>query len=52
MGEYLRIVAEGFELLEKHYLGGSGSRGYGEVALVSTDTESMAELLLNKAKEY
>ncbi len=24
---YLRFLAEGFELIEKHYLGGSGSRG-------------------------
>ena len=33
VGKYLNFLAEGFELLEKHYLGGSGSRGYGQVAV-------------------
>lgn len=48
---YLNFLAEGFELLEKHYLGGSGSRGYGQVAVVAEDGRPMAEHLRSKAKE-
>ena len=48
---YLNFIAEGFELLEKHYLGGSGSRGYGQVAVLVEDGTPMAEHLRNKAKE-
>lgn len=35
--KYYALLAEGFELLEKHYLGGSGSRGYGQVGIVMED---------------
>lgn len=51
LAEYLNFLAEGFELLEKHYLGGSGSRGYGQVAIMAEDGASMAEHLRVKAKE-
>jgi len=51
LAEYLDFVAEGFGLLQKHYLGGSGSRGYGEVAIVAEDGKPMAEHLRQKAKE-
>jgi CRISPR-associated protein Csm3 len=51
LSEYLSFLCEGFELLEKHYLGGSGSRGYGEVAVVAEDGTPMAEYLRRKAKE-
>lgn len=47
---FYTLLAEGFELLEKHYLGGSGSRGCGEVAIVAADGSSMAAFLLKKAK--
>jgi len=46
---YLALVAEGFELLEKHYLGGHGSRGYGHVAVVAEDGRPMAEYLRDRA---
>lgn len=48
--KYYEFLAEGFELLEKHYLGGSGSRGYGQVAIVTEDGTPMAEHLRKKAK--
>jgi CRISPR-associated protein Csm3 len=48
---YYEFLAEGFELLEKHYLGGCGSRGYGQVALVTGDGQPLAALLRQKAKE-
>jgi len=51
VARYLDFVAEGFELLEKHYLGGSGSRGYGQVAVVAEDGTPMAQHLRQKAKE-
>ena len=51
VGEHLRHMAEGFELLEKHYLGGSGSRGYGQVAVLAEDGTPMAEHLRKKAEE-
>jgi CRISPR-associated protein Csm3 len=49
---YLSFLAEGFELLEKHYLGGSGSRGYGQVAVVAEDGRPMAQHLRDKAAEH
>lgn len=39
------FLAEGFELLEKDYLGGSGSRGYGHVAIMAENGEHMHEYL-------
>ncbi len=42
-------LAEGFELLEKHYLGGSGSRGYGEVVVKTLDGTNISEALKKKA---
>jgi CRISPR-associated protein Csm3 len=51
LSEYLEMVAEGFDLLEKHYLGGSGSRGYGQVSVVTSEGAPMAEHLRKKAKE-
>jgi len=50
--DYLLKVAEGFELLEKHYLGGSGSRGYGQVQIVAKNGQSMAEFLREQAKNF
>ena len=41
----LDALAEGFELLEQDYLGGSGSRGYGHIAIVEKDGKSMNEFL-------
>jgi len=41
----LSFLAEGFELLEKDYLGGSGSRGYGHVAILAEDGTHMHEYL-------
>lgn len=50
--EYYEFLAEGFELLAKHYLGGSGSRGYGEVVIVAEDGETpMHDYLRQRAKE-
>ena len=34
---YLEMVAEAVDMLEKDYLGGSGTRGYGKVALTAND---------------
>lgn len=52
LGKYYEFLAEGFELLEKHYLGGSGSRGYGQVAIFADDgTTPMREHLRKRAKE-
>ena len=48
--KYFTMLAEGFELLEKHYLGGSGSRGYGQVSLVVPDGGSMSDHLRAKVK--
>lgn len=48
--EYYRFLAEGFELLSKHYLGGSGSRGYGEVLIVTEDGTPMHEYLRSRAE--
>ncbi len=50
--EYYRFLAEGFELLSKHYLGGSGSRGYGEVLIVGEDGQTpMHEFLRRQAAQ-
>jgi CRISPR-associated protein Csm3 len=43
--DLLNFLAEGFELIEKDYLGGSGSRGYGHVAFVADDGSPMHEFL-------
>lgn len=50
-GEYYRFLADGYELLSKHYLGGSGSRGYGEVTIVAEDGTPMHEYLRQKAQQ-
>jgi CRISPR-associated protein Csm3 len=50
LAKYLDMVAEGFELLQRHYLGGSGSRGYGQVALLAEDGSPMAEFLRAQAR--
>jgi len=42
---YYGMLAEGFELLHKHYLGGSGSRGYGHVQIVTDDGTPMDQHL-------
>lgn len=49
---YLRFLAEGFELVEKHYLGGSGSRGYGHVAFVTQDGTPLAQYLRQLADNW
>jgi CRISPR-associated protein Csm3 len=36
-GEYFKKLSEAFEMLEKDYLGGSGTRGYGQVQVMTTD---------------
>mgnify|MGYP005835126327 CR=1 FL=1 len=36
---YLDLLAEGFEMLEKDYLGGCGTRGYGRVEISSCEDE-------------
>jgi len=51
VADYYQFLAEGFELLSKHYLGGSGSRGYGEVRIDAEDGTPMHELLRRKAQE-
>lgn len=43
--QYYKLLAEGFELLEKHYLGGSGSRGYGEVEIVTAEGQKLQDFL-------
>jgi len=50
LAKFYELVAEGFELLSKHYLGGSGSRGYGEVLIVDADGRPMHEVLRERAK--
>ena len=37
---YLDRLAEAFEMLEKDYLGGSGTRGYGQVKITTEDGET------------
>ncbi|MGQ9730348.1 MAG: type III-A CRISPR-associated RAMP protein Csm3 [Candidatus Zipacnadales bacterium] len=48
--KYYAFLSEGFELLSKHYLGGSGSRGYGEVLIVNEDDTPMHEHLRQQSK--
>lgn len=47
----LGFLAEGFELLEKDYLGGYGSRGYGKVEFVASDGTPMSEHLRQAAEK-
>jgi CRISPR-associated protein Csm3 len=42
--EYMVKLAEAFEMLEKDYLGGSGTRGYGKVK-ITHDDQPMSEYL-------
>lgn len=49
--EYYKFLAEGFELLEKHYLGGSGSRGYGQVEILAEDGTTHMHDYLQKMGE-
>lgn len=49
---YCEKLAEGIELLEKHYLGGSGSRGYGKVAILRDEDQPMADHLRARAEEF
>ncbi len=49
--ELLTKLSEGFDLLEKHYLGGSGSRGYGEVEIKTKSGEKFSEFLKRMAGE-
>lgn len=49
---YLRFLAENFELVEKHYLGGSGSRGCGHVAFVTQDGTPLAQYLRQLADNW
>jgi len=51
LAQYYGLLAEGFELLNKHYLGGSGSRGYGHVQVVASDGTTMDQHLRRKAQE-
>ncbi|PKK82045.1 MAG: type III-A CRISPR-associated RAMP protein Csm3 [candidate division Zixibacteria bacterium HGW-Zixibacteria-1] len=43
--EYLNYFADAFDLLEKDYLGGNGSRGYGKVKFTSADGRPISEYL-------
>lgn len=38
--EFFTYLAEAFEMLEKDYLGGSGTRGYGQVKITYADTDT------------
>jgi CRISPR-associated protein Csm3 len=42
---YISKLALAFDLLEKDYLGGSGTRGYGQVKVYSQDGKPMSEYL-------
>jgi len=50
VSELYSKLAEGFDLLEKHYLGGSGSRGYGEVAITTLDGNRFSDFLREKVQ--
>jgi CRISPR-associated protein Csm3 len=39
-GEFCSKLAEAFEMLEKDYLGGSGTRGYGQVMVTTEDGQT------------
>lgn len=45
--KYLNLLAEGFEMLEKDYLGGCGTRGYGQVMITADQdgTPPLAQVL-------
>lgn len=43
--EYFDRLAEAFEMLEKDYLGGNGTRGYGQVEINHEDGGSLADYL-------
>ncbi|MDR1657631.1 MAG: type III-A CRISPR-associated RAMP protein Csm3 [Deltaproteobacteria bacterium] len=47
---FYQYLAEGFELLGKDYLGGSGSRGYGHVAFVAEDGTPLADYLRKRTE--
>ncbi len=47
----LETVAEGFDLLEKDYLGGYGSRGYGKVWFFGEDGETPLSDVIRKAAQ-
>lgn len=40
--EYLKIIRDAMQLLQNDYLGGSGSRGYGQVKFVGVQTEYLS----------
>jgi len=42
---YFTKLAEGFEMLEKDYLGGSGTRGYGKVKFTTKDGKPLHEFI-------
>jgi CRISPR-associated protein Csm3 len=55
--DYLRLLLQGFKLLENDYLGGQGSRGYGWVRIdeknieaTAYDTSTMKETKLDLSK--
>lgn len=43
--EFYKTLADAFEMLKKDYLGGCGTRGYGQVEISAEDGQSMAEYL-------
>ncbi len=49
--DYFSKLSEAFEMLEKDYLGGSGTRGYGQIEILTTDAKKhMFEHLRDLAK--
>lgn len=48
--EFYKLLGEAFDLLEKHYLGGCGSRGYGEVEIKTAEGKSLSELFREMAQ--
>jgi CRISPR-associated protein Csm3 len=49
--EFYSKLAEGFDLMEKTYLGGSGSRGYGKVTIKTLDGKSFVDMFREKSQE-
>lgn len=49
--EFYARLAEGFDLLEKTYLGGAGSRGYGKVVIKTLDGTNIVDMFHEKSKE-
>jgi len=43
--EFLNLVAEGIDILEKDYLGGCGTRGYGQVEFSTADEKPLSEYI-------